>query len=179
MRSAPDHRTRRALLHLSYSCAPQTIRAALVTHDPGGRQTAVFTRKLRLENWQPFATEGVLSEVADMYPARYAAPCARKYGATSPTRADQSRWRPSTGLPVGGARGVMSEQRAPRPAVLTEPHVAPRRLARSESQPHERSPGRDCLQRGRNDAKRFLTGAAVASLMMIAGTVMMVLVRAV
>src|SRR5580693_3863210 len=33
-RSAPDHRTRRALLHLSYSCAPQTTHAALVTHDP-------------------------------------------------------------------------------------------------------------------------------------------------
>src|SRR5580692_8400467 len=31
---APDHRTRRALLHLSYSCAPQTTHAALVTHDP-------------------------------------------------------------------------------------------------------------------------------------------------
>src|SRR6516165_3558217 len=34
LRSAPDRRTRRALLHLSYSCAPQTTRAALVTHDP-------------------------------------------------------------------------------------------------------------------------------------------------
>src|SRR5712672_412974 len=34
LRSAPDHRTRRALLHLSYSCAPQTTHAALVTHDP-------------------------------------------------------------------------------------------------------------------------------------------------
>jgi hypothetical protein len=29
-----DHRTRRALLHLSYSCAPQITHAALVTHDP-------------------------------------------------------------------------------------------------------------------------------------------------
>src|SRR6516164_447080 len=34
LRSAPDHRTRRALLHLSYSCAPQTTHAALVTHGP-------------------------------------------------------------------------------------------------------------------------------------------------
>src|SRR5215472_16320827 len=34
LRSAPDHRTRRALLHLLYSCAPQTTHAALVTHDP-------------------------------------------------------------------------------------------------------------------------------------------------
>ena len=32
LRSAPDHRTRRALLHLSYSCAPQPTHAALVTH---------------------------------------------------------------------------------------------------------------------------------------------------
>src|SRR5262249_54530539 len=34
LRSAPDHRTRRALLHLSYSCAPQITPPALVTHDP-------------------------------------------------------------------------------------------------------------------------------------------------
>src|SRR5215831_19001758 len=34
LRSAPDHRTRRALLHLSYSCAPQITHAVLVTHDP-------------------------------------------------------------------------------------------------------------------------------------------------
>src|SRR5262245_32881287 len=34
LRSDPDHRTRRALLHLSYSCAPQTTQAALVTHGP-------------------------------------------------------------------------------------------------------------------------------------------------
>ena len=34
LRSAPDHRTRRALLHLSYSCAPRTTHAALVTHNP-------------------------------------------------------------------------------------------------------------------------------------------------
>ena len=43
LRSAPDHRTRRALLHLSHSCAPQTTHAALVTHDPkrpsSGRNT--------------------------------------------------------------------------------------------------------------------------------------------
>src|SRR5262249_201014 len=34
LRSAPDCRTRRALLHLSYSCAPPILRTALVTHDP-------------------------------------------------------------------------------------------------------------------------------------------------
>jgi hypothetical protein len=32
--SAPDRRTRRALLHLSYNCAPPILMAALVTHDP-------------------------------------------------------------------------------------------------------------------------------------------------
>jgi hypothetical protein len=32
-------------------------------------QTAVLTKELRLENRLLFATEGVLSEVADMYPA--------------------------------------------------------------------------------------------------------------
>ena len=34
LRSAPDRRTRRALLHLSYSCAPPVLTAMLVTHDP-------------------------------------------------------------------------------------------------------------------------------------------------
>src|SRR5215472_10188056 len=34
LRSAPDHRTRRALLHLSYSCAAPVLPAMLVTHDP-------------------------------------------------------------------------------------------------------------------------------------------------
>jgi len=33
-RSTPDRRTRRVLLHLSYSCAPPILTAALVTHDP-------------------------------------------------------------------------------------------------------------------------------------------------
>src|ERR1035437_408262 len=32
--SSPDFRTRRALLHLSYSCAPPFGPATLVTHDP-------------------------------------------------------------------------------------------------------------------------------------------------
>src|SRR5260370_38507692 len=32
LRSAPDCRTRRALLHLSYSCAPPILISALVTH---------------------------------------------------------------------------------------------------------------------------------------------------
>src|SRR5579863_7617473 len=34
LRSAPDCRTRRALLHLSYSYAPLVLVAALVSHDP-------------------------------------------------------------------------------------------------------------------------------------------------
>src|ERR1700681_4489421 len=34
LRSAPDCRTQRALLHLSYSCAPPVLMAALVSHDP-------------------------------------------------------------------------------------------------------------------------------------------------
>src|ERR1700680_2243087 len=34
LRSAPDCRTRRTFLHLSYSCAPPKIMAALVSHDP-------------------------------------------------------------------------------------------------------------------------------------------------
>ena len=34
LRSAPDCRTRRALLHLSYSCASPVLMAMLVTHDP-------------------------------------------------------------------------------------------------------------------------------------------------
>src|SRR5215472_6962373 len=33
LRSVPDHRTRRALFDLSYSCAPQITHMALVTHD--------------------------------------------------------------------------------------------------------------------------------------------------
>src|SRR5437667_10568411 len=32
--SAPDRRTRRALLHLSYSCASPELMTMLVTHDP-------------------------------------------------------------------------------------------------------------------------------------------------
>ena len=34
LRSAPDCRTQRALLHLSYSCAPPVLMAVLVSHDP-------------------------------------------------------------------------------------------------------------------------------------------------
>src|SRR5215472_9926625 len=34
LRSAPDCRTRRALLHLSYSCASPVLMTVLVTHDP-------------------------------------------------------------------------------------------------------------------------------------------------
>src|SRR5215468_10354614 len=44
LRSAPDCRTRRALLHLSYSCAPQITHTALVTHDPNRK----FWRRLDL-----------------------------------------------------------------------------------------------------------------------------------
>src|SRR5262245_49036366 len=32
--AAPGRRTRRGLLHLSYSCAPPILATALVTHDP-------------------------------------------------------------------------------------------------------------------------------------------------
>jgi hypothetical protein len=39
-------------------------------HDPGGRcKTAVLTQAPRLENRLPFASEALLSEVADLYPA--------------------------------------------------------------------------------------------------------------
>src|SRR5215467_1026079 len=34
LRSAPDCRTRRALLHLSYSCAPPILTSVLVSHNP-------------------------------------------------------------------------------------------------------------------------------------------------
>ena len=45
MRSAPDCRTRRALLHLSYSCAAPVLPAMLVTPDP--------IRTYRGQNWLP------------------------------------------------------------------------------------------------------------------------------
>src|SRR5262245_40362431 len=41
LRSAPDCRTRRALLHLSYSCAPPILTSALVTHNPSARHCRV------------------------------------------------------------------------------------------------------------------------------------------
>jgi hypothetical protein len=44
LRSAPDRRTRRALLHVSYSCAPPILMAALVTHDPPRTYTAELER---------------------------------------------------------------------------------------------------------------------------------------
>jgi Methyltransferase domain len=44
-----------------------------------------------------------------------AAPCARRYDATSPTPADQSRWRLNTGSRMGGARAA-TRNRPPRPA---------------------------------------------------------------
>src|SRR5215472_4066520 len=46
LRSAPDCRTRRALLHLSYSCAPLVLMTALVTHDPK-RSSGTFRRLCR------------------------------------------------------------------------------------------------------------------------------------
>src|ERR1700674_4673514 len=52
LRSAPDHRTRRALLHLSYSCAPQTTHAALVTHDPI-RTSPITGQPIALEETAP------------------------------------------------------------------------------------------------------------------------------
>src|SRR5204863_3493333 len=55
LRSAPDRRTRRALLHLSYSCASPFGPAILVTHDPErtlvgscGRLTESFPNKANL-----------------------------------------------------------------------------------------------------------------------------------
>src|SRR5262249_25126766 len=47
LRSASDHRTRRVLLHLSYSCAPQITHTALVTHDPQRTSIAWSTRGAR------------------------------------------------------------------------------------------------------------------------------------
>src|ERR1700730_7429093 len=44
LRSAPDCRTRRALLHLSYSCAPPILTSALVTHDPKRAKSALKSR---------------------------------------------------------------------------------------------------------------------------------------
>src|SRR5262249_20911214 len=42
LRSAPDCRPRRALLHLSYSCAPPFGRAMLVTQDPSATSARNF-----------------------------------------------------------------------------------------------------------------------------------------
>src|SRR6516164_6885935 len=44
LRSAPDCRTRRALLHLSYSCAPPILTSALVTHDPKRSKSGLKSR---------------------------------------------------------------------------------------------------------------------------------------
>src|SRR5499425_3728829 len=42
LRSAPDCRTRRALLHLPYSCAPPCGEAMLVTQDPTRTSLRLF-----------------------------------------------------------------------------------------------------------------------------------------
>src|SRR5215470_18108517 len=51
LRSAPDHRTRRALLHLSYSCAPLITHAALVTHDPLRTFTSLIATPSPVLTW--------------------------------------------------------------------------------------------------------------------------------
>src|SRR5271165_5110836 len=48
LRSVPDCRPRRALLHLSYSCAPPFGPAILVTHDPTRTLGKQFTDKFML-----------------------------------------------------------------------------------------------------------------------------------
>jgi len=51
LRSAPDCRTRRALLHLSYSCASPVLMAMLVTHDPEATSIPrIVTPRLRSTN---------------------------------------------------------------------------------------------------------------------------------
>src|ERR1700730_9003124 len=49
LRSAPDCRTRRALLHLAYSCAPPILTSALVTHDPKRSSRRDRNEHLRLK----------------------------------------------------------------------------------------------------------------------------------
>src|SRR6185369_1396301 len=53
LRSAPDCRTRRALLHLSYSCASPVLMAMLVTHDPfaTSRRSSQSILRRRLRIW--------------------------------------------------------------------------------------------------------------------------------
>jgi hypothetical protein len=43
LESAPDRRSRRVLLHLSYSCAPPALTAMLVTHDPQRTSAALVS----------------------------------------------------------------------------------------------------------------------------------------
>jgi len=54
LRSAPDRRTRRALLHLSYSCAPPILMTALVTHDPTGHFCAPTCSTRNTSSLPPF-----------------------------------------------------------------------------------------------------------------------------
>ena len=51
--AAPDHRTRRALLHLSNSCASPCGPAMLVTHDPTSDIVLVHDRSGRVVGWAP------------------------------------------------------------------------------------------------------------------------------
>src|SRR5262249_43369396 len=53
LRSAPDCRTRRALLHLSYSCASPVLTAMLVTHDA-------------MADWLAYGLEDAYAEQPDM-----------------------------------------------------------------------------------------------------------------
>ena len=55
LRSAPDRRTRRALLHLSYSCAPPILTTALVTHDPKPPWTGCAVRRWFAVTMEPGA----------------------------------------------------------------------------------------------------------------------------
>src|SRR5262249_38140038 len=64
VRSALDCRTGRALLHLSYSCAPPILTSALVTHDPQRssgriRGTVRFLRRHEHGRGQPPSFGGV------------------------------------------------------------------------------------------------------------------------
>src|SRR6516164_6491927 len=54
LRSAPDCRTRRALLHLPYSCALPCGRAMLVTQDPDQTFRSPNTNSIMLSSGRPY-----------------------------------------------------------------------------------------------------------------------------
>src|SRR5258708_22544455 len=64
--SAPDYRTRRALLHLSYSCASPFGPAILVTHDPPPASSSHLTRCL----WNRVQAIVHLPDAADLKTVR-------------------------------------------------------------------------------------------------------------